>query len=496
MAATLWSRVASSSRLRSSERPLGSPIIPVAPPARAIGGVPGVLEPPQHDQPDEVAVVEAVGGRVAAVVERDRTLGEAGREGVPVGRVVEQPTRVEVGEQVHRQAHVGTSLRAGRVHRRVTDGYRVAPWPDAERVPRRWPRRASRTPPACARSCSPSSPARRARGRRCTTGWRRASPPTPSWPGCCCSAPPMQRQPVLLFACVHDLLLAGRADDGPGPLLPEPRRRRPTTAIRCRRSGRSPPPTRDELAELLATRSTQTNEIGRCALLLPAFGLLAAEVGPARPPRRRRQRRAQPAARPLPLHATSRAASVGAPSTVELDVRHPRAASGCRPRMPAVVERVGLDRSPVDVARRRARRAGWRRACGPTRPTAFERLQAALGIAARDRPRASDPGDAVADTAALVLARRRPSGRHQHVGPQLPVGRPSARPTSTRSTRAVAAATSRGCSPRARCSCPSCRSSTPARRRPRWCSCAGARAAAPARHLAQCHPHGYWLHWR
>ena len=28
-----------------------------------------------------------------------------------------------------------------------------------------------------------------------------------------------------------------------------------------------------------ATRSTQTNEIGRCALLLPAFGLVAAEVG-------------------------------------------------------------------------------------------------------------------------------------------------------------------------------------------------------------------------
>ena len=36
MAATLWSSVSSSSRLRSSDRPLGSPIIPVAPPARAM----------------------------------------------------------------------------------------------------------------------------------------------------------------------------------------------------------------------------------------------------------------------------------------------------------------------------------------------------------------------------------------------------------------------------------------------------------------------------
>ena len=69
IAATLRSSVASSSRLRSSERPLGSPIIPVAPPARAIGAVAGVLEPPQHDQPDQVAVVQAVGRRVAAVVD-------------------------------------------------------------------------------------------------------------------------------------------------------------------------------------------------------------------------------------------------------------------------------------------------------------------------------------------------------------------------------------------------------------------------------------------
>ena len=37
MQATLWSSTSSSSRLRSSERPLGSPTMPVAPPARAIG---------------------------------------------------------------------------------------------------------------------------------------------------------------------------------------------------------------------------------------------------------------------------------------------------------------------------------------------------------------------------------------------------------------------------------------------------------------------------
>ena len=61
MAARFRSSVSSSRRLRSSDRPLGSPIIPVAPPASAIREVPGVLEATQHDQADQVAVVEAVG---------------------------------------------------------------------------------------------------------------------------------------------------------------------------------------------------------------------------------------------------------------------------------------------------------------------------------------------------------------------------------------------------------------------------------------------------
>ena len=41
--------------------------------------VPGVLEAAQHEQADQVADVQAVGGRVAAVVQRDRALGEPGR---------------------------------------------------------------------------------------------------------------------------------------------------------------------------------------------------------------------------------------------------------------------------------------------------------------------------------------------------------------------------------------------------------------------------------
>ena len=93
------------------------------------------------------------------------------------------------------------------------------------------------------------------------------------------SAPPMQRQPVLLFACVHDLLLAGRPDVGLARYYPDlaaqPDDGDPMPAFRAFVATQA-----DELAELLVTRSTQTNEIGRCALLVPAFGIVAAEVGP------------------------------------------------------------------------------------------------------------------------------------------------------------------------------------------------------------------------
>ena len=91
------------------------------------------------------------------------------------------------------------------------------------------------------------------------------------------TAPVTQRQPVLLFACVHALLLDGPDDPLArhySNLTPDPDPRDPLPAFRafCRSH-------RGALEHLLRTRSTQTNEIGRCALLLPAFGLVAAEVG-------------------------------------------------------------------------------------------------------------------------------------------------------------------------------------------------------------------------
>ena len=85
---------------------------PVAPPARAIGRWPAVLEPAQHEQADQVAGVQAVGRRVAAVVERDRALLATPRraaQDVAVGAVLDEAARLEVGEQVHSGIDVGTA---------------------------------------------------------------------------------------------------------------------------------------------------------------------------------------------------------------------------------------------------------------------------------------------------------------------------------------------------------------------------------------------------
>ncbi len=89
-------------------------------------------------------------------------------------------------------------------------------------------------------------------------------------------APPAQRRPNLLFAAVHYLLLRG-ADH---PLAAYYDTVRPEAA----------PPDADvvpvfrdfcltyraQLEPLIATRSTQTNEVGRCAMLLPALCAIAA----------------------------------------------------------------------------------------------------------------------------------------------------------------------------------------------------------------------------
>jgi hypothetical protein len=210
-------------------------------------------------------------------------------------------------------------------------------------------------------------------------------------------APLEQRQPVLLFACVHDLLLAGADGDlarfYPN-LTPSPDAGDPVPALRgfCARYD-------TELTELLASRSTQTNEIGRCALLLPAFGLLAAECGPLAHVDvgasaglnllldRYRYRyepggTVGPPASPIELACGTRG-DIPVPAT-----------------MPEVEARLGIDPKPVDV--HDDTQARWLEACvWPDQTDRFERLRAALELA-RSEGLTVQRGDAVRDTGPLV----------------------------------------------------------------------------------------------
>ena len=62
--------------------------------------VTSVLEPTQHDQPDQVADVEAVGGGVAAVVDRYGTIANRSAERLTVGGVVDEVARLEFSDQI------------------------------------------------------------------------------------------------------------------------------------------------------------------------------------------------------------------------------------------------------------------------------------------------------------------------------------------------------------------------------------------------------------
>ena len=94
-------------------------------------------------------------------------------------------------------------------------------------------------------------------------------------------APPPQHTPVLLLAALHFLLL--RTPDAPlaawyPTLTQEPRPHDdPELGATLSAFARERAP---ELIELIADRRVQTNEIGRCALLLPAFAAVYDEVAP------------------------------------------------------------------------------------------------------------------------------------------------------------------------------------------------------------------------
>jgi hypothetical protein len=150
-----------------------------------------------------------------------------------------------------------------------------------------------------------------------------------------------------------------------------------------------------EIAALMRTRRTQTNEVGRCAVLLPALprGPLAlVEVG---------------ASAGLVLLMDSYRYDFdgrmrGPPDS---PVRLRCAVSGDVPlpaEVPEIVWRRGLDPRPVDPRDDDAVR--WLLACvWPDHAERRERLEAAIGVARADPPRV-DAGDLATDLPAILAA--------------------------------------------------------------------------------------------
>lgn len=220
------------------------------------------------------------------------------------------------------------------------------------------------------------------------------------------AAPPARRLPVSLFAAIHDVVLANidepLADWYPN-LSSNPRRDDPVPALLELCSRR-----RAELIELVRTRTPQTNEIGRSALLLVGLSLLAAEVGP--------------------LAHLDVGASAGLNLLVDrfrYDYNGHQLGAGqielrceirgaSRPELlpsalPVITSRLGLDLNPVDLSE--PEQVRWLEACvWPDQPDRFERLRLALAAASRLKPRLL-AGDAIEDLATALA----------ELGPGFPV---------------------------------------------------------------------------
>lgn len=212
----------------------------------------------------------------------------------------------------------------------------------------------------------------------------------PEVAGLLCRARPGQERPVLLLAAVHDLLLAH-------PALPAARWYRSITPEDQLAGGDPYPAFRQvcidhaaELRQVIATRSTQTNEVNRVALLVPLIARACSDI-PSRP---------------------VAVVELGCSAGLLLGLEHYRTEIGGRvagdPASPVqlsaevvgpigppmdpfpptlkVVDRVGIDLAPVSLDDEDALR--WLQAClWPDQRGRLERFRAAVERQRQDPPR-------------------------------------------------------------------------------------------------------------
>lgn len=221
------------------------------------------------------------------------------------------------------------------------------------------------------------------------------------------AAPPTQRKPVLWFAALHDRLLALAEAAAPRPPLADyfgslGGQRAPDEGLAAALQAFVDAEA-GALRETIATRNTQTNEVGRCAVLWPALAAIAQAHG----------------GRPLALfdfgcsaglNLSVDAMRVGflaagaseAPLEVGTD-DHDAPDLRCRllgtPTPPLtpwhLASRQGTDLSPVDLNDARALR--WLRAClWPGEQARHARFERAVALARRTRHPVRQAADGLA----------------------------------------------------------------------------------------------------
>lgn len=196
-------------------------------------------------------------------------------------------------------------------------------------------------------------------------------------------APAAKVLPILLFAAVHHLVLAD-----------------PTSTLALIYAGGEGdpwPPFRalvderfDDLRTLVATRTIQTNEVGRSAVLLPVLHavhrqverpLALVEIGPSAGLNLLLDRFGY--RYDLPGGESLRVGDASSPVQLVCEVRGDR--PPLMPAPPPIAAREGIDLNPVDVADPVASR--WLEACvWPLVPDRADRLRAALDLARQDPP--------------------------------------------------------------------------------------------------------------
>ncbi|WP_051062149.1 DUF2332 domain-containing protein [Ilumatobacter nonamiensis] len=306
-------------------------------------------------------------------------------------------------------------------------------------------------------------------------------------------APVTQQLPVLLLAAIHDQVL--REPDRPladwyPNLTPTPRDPHDPEFVGVLTSfvhERSP-----SILGTLTTRRVQTNEVGRCALFLPAFALVADDVGPLA----HVDVGSSAGLTTLLPHYAYRyddGPQIGHGPLIECSTQ----GSGPVPvAIPDVVTARGIDLHPIDPTD--PTDARWLQACcWPDQTDRFQRLADALAVA-RSHPPTVEEGNALDEVGRVVSETA--AGAHPVITTSwvLNYFEPEGRRAFVDRLERVAQSTD--------LSWVIAESPAMTPELPHGDGLVGEERTAltlvtwrdgerDARPLATCHPHGYWLHW-